>query len=221
LFFESEISKYRKWRSVGLELVNNRIYKGLPKEYILEAAKDLRILKNEIIVFGENDTNYLPDRAIYDIERNGEFWIDQYIKTLGSSLTRKEYKFAEAMKDSFYSLFFINDSEEGKLLHVMDVFSGEKYRIMDINLSQSDMESGFLLSARILSIDGINFASGASCIFRKEHLAELKKNFTELYEKKKNEMSWQKMMRKYSFYFYLMAKKYNKKKVYTDTGTSL
>jgi hypothetical protein len=83
----------------------------------------------------------------------------------------------------------------------MDVFSKKKFFLCDIHMSQT-LKPGLLVSLRIISIDGINFSSGAGCVFENEILNQLMKNFTDLYEKKGHMMSWDEMMFEYNPYFF-------------------
>ena len=72
MFSKSNIPRYKKWRKIGKKL-NDKIIEKIPKEVILQAAKDLRMLgkRNFLIFDSEDETSYLMDRAIYDIKTGG------------------------------------------------------------------------------------------------------------------------------------------------------
>ena len=65
---------------------------------------------------------------------------------------------------------------------------------------------GHLLAARAISLDGITFTSGCACPFPAEYLPQLRDNFVHLFEKKKHQMTWAEMMRRYNPYFFITMK---------------
>jgi len=204
MFFKSDIARYKKWRKIGIQL-NDKIIDKIPKELILQAARDLRMLgKGNVLVFdSEDETSYLMDRAIYDAKIDGKWFIDVYIEQYSKDdcLTNNEKRLLEAMRKSFYSLFIIDEIKHGKGVHLIDVFSEGELFLTDIGFSFT-AKRGLLIATRVISIDDLNFTGGCACVFEKKHLEELKGNFIRLFEKKKGMMSWAEMMRKYSYYFF-------------------
>jgi hypothetical protein len=204
MFFKSDIAKYKKWRKIGIQL-NNKIVDKIGKELIFQTAKDLQLFgKRNILVFdSEDETSYLMDRAIYDVKIGGKWFIEVYIEQYSKDdcLTNDEKRLLQAMRRSFYSLFLVDEIKPGKGVHLADVFSEGKLFLTDIGLSLTAKKS-CLIATRVLSIDDLSFTSGCGCAFDKKHLEELKGNFIHLFEKKKGEMSWAEIMRKYSYYFF-------------------
>ncbi len=204
--FNSNIDRYKKWRRLGMEL-NKKLIKEIPRGVFLEAAENLRMIgKGGIIVSdSEDELSYIMDRAINDIMIEDKRCIELYIDQYGESSTNNEKMLLNAMKDSYYSLFIVEGIIADKGLQLIDVFSNEKLFSLDINLSQT-AEIGYLITSRVISIDNINFTSGCACIFEEKYLKQLKDNFINLFEKKKDTMTWQEMMRKYNPYFFKMMR---------------
>lgn len=202
----TDLKVYNKWRSLGKEMLH-KIIEEIPREVLFEAARDLRMLnKEQVLVFdSEDETAYLMDRMIYDIEWQGKRNIEIYCDKHTESFSEDEWKFLEAMKKAYYSLFTIEGIRVKEGLHLADVFSQVKAFLTDVNLSKT-VEIGHLLSLRVISIDNINFTSGCFCVFENKHLKQLKDNFLNLFESKRHTMTWEEMMRKYNPYFFRMMK---------------
>jgi len=202
LKYQFLINKYKRWRKLGMKL-NHSIEKEIPQDVLLEAAGEFHMLtKDGIIIFDSKDeTAYLMDRIIYDIERDSKRYIEYYLEKYKDSLSDMQKRLLEAMQNSVYSLFIIRDVKAGVGAHITDAFSNERLFLCDINMSQT-VQKGCLISCRIISIDNIHFTSGCACIFKGIHLKLLRDNFINLFEKKKNILTWQQMMRKYNPYFF-------------------
>ena len=210
-----DLRRYKKWRERQVKL-NSKMTKGLSKDILLEAAKDLRMLKNDIIIFdSEYDSSYLNDRAIYDIKVHGKRGVEVFFEKNNEFLSHDEKKLLNAMKDSKYSLFIVEDIRHDQGLYLTDAFSKEKLFLSDINMSYS-IKAGCLLSLRVISLDGINLSSGASCVFENECLKQLMNNFVDLYERKRHMMTWDKMRREYNPYFLKMMKQSDKKITFSN-----
>jgi hypothetical protein len=205
--FHPDIARYKQWRKVGIEIAT-KMTKEIPRGILLEAAGDLGMPRKDLaIVFdSEEEINYVMDRAIQDIERNGKRFIEIYLESHAESLNPDEVKYITALKDAYYSLFVIDDIKKGDGLLLHDVFSEKKIFLADISFS-STAKIGNLLATRIVSLDNLHFTTGASCAFEGKYLDELKSNFVYLFEKKKNTMTQQQIMRKYNPYFFKMMKK--------------
>lgn len=219
MYLRSDVARYKKWRRRGKEL-NRKIVHRVPRELVLQAAKDLGMQgKGDTLIFdSEDETSYLMDRAIYDIKTDGKWFIEVYIDRFSKedSLTRRERRLLQAMKECFYSLFTVEGTEPGRGIYLQDVFSPERRLfLMDINFSHTSRK-GYLFATRVFSIDNLNFTGGSCCIFEHRYLRELKSNFTYLYKKKKRKMSWDEMMRRYSHYFFKKMKAQGRSVYYED-----
>jgi hypothetical protein len=82
-FFHSKNSRYRKWRKLGMHL-NSEIVHGVPKELIGRAAEDLGMKgpRGVLIFDDEDETSFLMDRVIHDLEIDGRRWIEFYIRPI-------------------------------------------------------------------------------------------------------------------------------------------
>ncbi len=204
----SELARYKKWRKIGMKF-NHQIMDQTPKDALLRAAADLRLLrkKDDIIRFdSETDTHFLMDRLVHDVLIDGKRAVEIFRAQNAQRLTDDERTLLDALVDSRYSLFIIQKIQPGQGLHLFDVFSEEKTFLTDVYLSQTAIE-GNLLAARAVSVDGITFTSGCACPFPAEHLQPLKDNFIQLFEKKKHQMTWAEMMRQYNPHFFIAMKR--------------
>ncbi len=202
----SQLQRYKKWREIGKRL-NHQIMKQISKDVIFQAADDFRFLKksNSLRFDSESETHFLMDRAIHDIPMDGGRIIERYLDQNKKILTGDEQKLLDALADAIYSLFIVQRVEAGYGLHLMDVFLDKEIFLVDINLSRTVLE-GHVLATRMVSVDGITFTTGCVCPFPPEYLARLKDNFVRLFEKKKHQMTWAEMMRKYNPYFFIIMK---------------
>lgn len=207
-------NRYKEWRKLGMVL-NSKIIKEIPTDVLVEAGGDLRMLnKNGVVVFGsESEMAYLQDRAIFDIEREGKRSIENFLEKYRDTISLQEKRLLEAMKASVYSFFIVEKIKKGTGADIIDAFCGEKLFLTDINLSMT-LPQGCLSSCRVISIDRLHFTSGCVCVFERKQLNHLKDNFVNLFEKKKDTLSWQEMMRKYNPYFFKTMKQSGKEVVF-------
>jgi len=112
------------------------------------------------------------------------------------------------VENGLLTLFIVDEIKPGRGICLTDAFSPErKIFLTDIGLSYT-AKKGLLIAIRVISIDNLNFTSGGGCMFEGKHLRELKINFIHLFEKKKREMSWTEMMRRYNYYFFKKMKEF-------------
>lgn len=212
----SRLQRYKKWREIGKKL-NHQIMEQIPEDAILQAADDLRLRKkNRGICFdSEIDTHFLMDRVIHDIPVSGKRAIELYRVQNTKTLTSDERKLLDALADSRYSLFIVQRIEEDQGLHLTDAFSNKEIFLVDTHLSRTAVK-GNLLAARAVSLDGLTFTAGCACPFQGEYLPQLKDNFLRLFEKKRHQMTWAEMMRRYNPYFFLTMKQLGMKIAFGD-----
>ena len=202
----SELERYKKWREIGKKL-NHKIMEQASKDTILRAAGDLRLRKDNCIrCHSETDTHFLMDRVIHDILIDRKRAVELYREQNARTLTEDEQTLLDALVDSHYSLFIIQRIQPGRGLHLFDVFSDETIFLTDVNLSHTAIE-GHLLAGRAVSVDGITFTSGCACPFPAKYLPQLKDNFIQLFEKKKQQMTWTEMMRRHNPHFFITMKR--------------
>lgn len=89
-FFDGELKKYKLIRGKSMPLMN-RLSQTLPKELILQAAEDLRMLAKDrrtLRFEDEDETAFLMDRAIHDIPFPTYRWIEQALEKPSNIFSR-------------------------------------------------------------------------------------------------------------------------------------
>ena len=132
-----DIARYKQWRKAEIETVR-KMTEELPREIVLEAANDLGLLKKDstIVFDSEDEMDYVMDRSIHDIERDGKRFIETYLDSHAKTLKPDETKYLTALRDAHYSLFVVDDIEKGQGLLLHDVFSEKKIFLTDISFSK-------------------------------------------------------------------------------------
>jgi hypothetical protein len=137
----------------------------LKGEDFTEAGRRLGILKDDILVFGdEEETNVLMDFALYDLRMNGQSAVEAYQELGGLNSTEKDV--LQAMRASYSSLFKIEAiSVSESILHLRDLLNDRGgIKLIDVAFSQSAVR-GLLLFIRLVPFKDIYMTSGISFIF--------------------------------------------------------
>lgn len=206
--FDSRIRKYKSIRAMGIPLMT-KVGKTLPKELILQAAKDLRMLgKNgkTLIMDAENEVDFLMDRAIHDIPWPKGRWIEQICSQRIADYAPPEQAMLKAQAQAYFSLYEVSAIEAGRGLRLRDLFNGQELLLIDLGLSVT-AEKGGLFATRVVTLEGLSFTSGVGTPFAANDRSKLTENVTALFEKKKTAMTWEQMMRRYAPYFFIEYKK--------------
>jgi hypothetical protein len=157
----AHVNRYLELRQKSKAL-HNAIVSTLDKKLLLDAARELGMLRRKQIVFEcESETDIFMDHCIYDHLRAGRTPIDLYFDQNPPAAGSDEALLAEAMKSAQFSLLTIEAVEPGIGAHVRTPPPVSRFFLTDIALSKT-MVPGEMLIARYIDVEGIVMSSGAS-----------------------------------------------------------
>ena len=174
------IKEYEKIRKMHGEVLGSMMHYYEEGKFIPKANGDysdqlaLSYAKGELTMINadfDTDTKEgnqaLADILVYKVAPNMNCITEEYIN---SRRFRKPEKveFLQCMLDSRIGLFEVAgvDRNEG-YAHLVEVFSGDKYKITDIGLCSNPNPERFYLYTRIITYQGISFNTGLNIIFGK------------------------------------------------------
>jgi hypothetical protein len=190
-----------------------RAAEGLPEGLLLQAGEDLRLLVKGgrfLSADGENDLNFVFDRAIHDIPWPRARWIEQLCDNGTGHYSAEERSFLAGHRDPVFSIYEILGTRGGARVRVRDLLRGGEFDLMDAGLSVT-ARSDRMLATRVISMEGIHFTAGIGMPFSPKHGKELVENFRWLYGQKKDQMKWEEMMRRYASRIYLEYKRHGER----------
>ena len=204
---DSDLRRYKQLRQIGVGLMG-AITRSLPKELILQAARDLRLLdkKGRIVCDTEDETSFIMDRAIHDIPWPEQRFIEIYHQNEAAKLSVDQQAYLRAHIQPVFSLYEVLKVSRGRGVWLVNLFSPEEFFLMDTGLGTT-AEKGCLLAIRVIRLDGICFTSGVSMPFGSEHKERLTSHFTSLAEDKEGAGSWERLMQRHAPYFFIEFKK--------------
>ncbi|MGH7795943.1 MAG: hypothetical protein ACREQ2_13805 [Candidatus Binatia bacterium] len=204
---DSDLKTYKHLRQIGMRLMG-AITRSLPKELILQAARDLRLLdkKGRIVCDTEDETSFIMDRAIHDIPWPEQRYIEIYHQDEGAKLSLDQQAYLEANIQPVFSLYEVLKASRGRGLWLVDLFCPEEFFLMDTGLGTT-AEEGCLLASRVIRLNGICFTSGVTMPFGAEHKKRLTSHFASLAEDKEGAGSWERLMQRHAPYFFIEFKK--------------
>lgn len=207
--FDPNIRKYKSIRAMGVPLMT-AVGETVPRELILQAAKDLRMLRDDgrtVVMDAEDEVVFFMDRAIHDIPWPKERWIEQICNQRLAEYAPREQEMLKAHCRAYFSLHEVMAVHTGRGLTLRDVFDAREFLLTDLALSET-AQKATLLAIRPVTLEGITFTSGVIMPFTAGDTARLAENFTSLFEKKKGAMTWEAMIRRYAGpYFFREYKK--------------
>ena len=200
---DSDLRTYKHLRQIGMHLMS-AITKSLPKELILQAARDLRLLdkKGVIVCDTEDELSFIMDRAIHDIPWPEQRFIEIYHQGEVAKLSLDQQAHLKAHIQPVFSLYEVLKVSRGRGVWLADLFRSQEFFLMDTGLG-STVEEGCLLASRIIHLNGIYFTSGVMMPFGPEHKKRLTNHFASLGEDKEGAGSWERLMRRYAPYFFI------------------
>jgi hypothetical protein len=203
----ADLRRYKHLRQIGMDVLS-AITRSLPKELILQAARDLRLLdkKGRIICDTEDETSFIMDRAIHDIPWPEQRFIEIYYQYEAVKLSVDQQAYLKAHIQPVFSLYEVLKVSRGRGAWLVNLFSPEEFFLMDTGLGTT-AEKGCLLASRVIRLDGIFFTSGVSMPFGAEHKERLTSHFTSLAEDKEGAGSWERLMRRHASDFFIEFKK--------------
>jgi hypothetical protein len=204
---DSDLSKYKHLRRIGMDLMS-AITKSLPKELILQAARDLRLLdkKGVIVCDTEDEMSFIMDRAIHDIPWPEQRFIEIYHQREAAKLSLDQQENLKAHIQPVFSLYEVSKASRGRGVWLLDLFRSQEFFLMDTGLGTT-AEEGWLLASRIIHLNGIYFTSGVSTPFGPEHKKRLTGHFASLEKNEEGAGSWERLMRRHAPYFFIEFKK--------------
>jgi SEC-C motif len=204
---DSDLKKYKHLRRIGMDLMS-AITKSLPKELILQAARDLRLLdkKGVIVCETEDEMSFIMDRAIHDIPWPEQRFIEIYHQREAAKLSLDQQENLNAHIQPVFSLYEVSKASRGRGVWLVDLFRSQEFFLMDTGLGTT-AEEGWLLASRIIHLNGINFTSGVSTPFGPEHKKRFTGHFASLKKNEEGAGSWERLMRRHAPYFFIEFKK--------------
>ena len=204
---DSDLRTYKHLRQIGMNLMG-AITKSLPKELILQAARDLRLLdkKGVIVCDTEDELSFIMDRAIHDIPWPEQRFIEIYYQGEAAKLSLDQQAHLKAHIQPVFSLYEVSKVSRGRGVWLVDLFRSQEFFLMDTGLGTT-AEEGCLLASRIIHLNGIYFTSGVSTPFGFEHKKRLMSHFDSLRQDKEGAGSWERLMRRHAPYFFIEFKK--------------
>jgi hypothetical protein len=158
---------YNEYRRIEVNLINEKIFKLLDRDIILQAAKILDMTdENDNVVFtSESHLGVLMDFVLHEWEIDGESMIQRYIRN-NKPENETEKKLLEAHASSYTSFFrMVNIARDKHMVILKDIFNQDRnIKIIDESLSDT-ANMDILVFARILKLPELNMATGASLIF--------------------------------------------------------
>ena len=203
----SDLRTYKHLRQIGMSLMTT-VSKSLPRELILQAARDLRLLdkKQTIVCDTEDEFSFIMDRAIHDIPWPKQRWIEIYYQDEAAKLSLDQQAYLKAHMQPVFSLYEVSKVSRGRGAWVVDLFRPKEFFLMDTGLGTT-AEEGWLLASRIIHLNGVYFTSGVSTPFGPEHKKRLTSHFASLGQEKEVPGSWERLMRHHAPYFFIEFKK--------------
>ena len=204
---DSDLRTYKHLRQIGMQLMS-AVVKSLPKELILQAARDLRLLdkKGAIVCDTEDELSFIMDRAIHDIPWPEQRFIEIYHQGEAAELSLDQQARLKAHIQPVFSLYEVSKVSRGRGVWLVDLFRSQEFFLMDTGLGTT-AEEGCLLASRIIHLNGIYFTSGVSTPFGFEHKKRLMSHFDSLRQDKEGAGSWERLMRRHAPYFFIEFKK--------------
>lgn len=181
---------------------------GIPDDLLMAAAGDLRLLANDrrhLSANGEEDVNFILDRAIHDIAWPRARWIELLCDGEVGSFPAEDHAYLAAHREPVFSLYEVLETRGSARVRLRDLLRGGDLWLMDAGMNFSS-RPGQLIAIRVIAREGMNFTSGVAIPLNPEQKKHLVDNFTWLYDQKKSKMTWDQMMRRYAPRFYLEYK---------------
>ncbi|MEK7400221.1 MAG: hypothetical protein AAB116_25025 [Candidatus Poribacteria bacterium] len=206
-----KIQRYKELRESGRPLAS-KIMDAMPKRFIDNMAKEMNILVKGVLVFdSEDEMGFLFDRLIFDFIWDGKNAVEHFEAENKSELSEDERKHLNAMKEARFSLFEVVGRNFGMSVYLSDLLSGillsSRTELTDINMSKT-FSVGSLLATRIVRIEDICMATGASYPFLPIHKDTLISGIKKIQTTKNGKVNDFDISRDYGLYFYRQHRKF-------------
>ncbi len=202
---DSDLRTYEHLRQIGM-LLMTAVSKSLPRELILQAASDLRLLDRKRTIVCDTEDEFSFDRAIHDIPWPKQRWIEIYYQDEAAKLSLDQQAYLKAHNQPVFSLYEVSKVFHGRGAWLVDLFRPKEFFLMDTGLGTT-AEEEWLLASRIIHLNGVYFTSGVSMPFGPEHKKRLMSYFASLGQDKEGAESWERLMRRHASDFFIEFKK--------------
>ena len=166
------LAKYKRMRSVGLEL-NNALLKLVPRKAIEIAGRKLGLWQDGVLVFDiEEHSCVLMDYAIHDCFQDGRNAVERYLVRQPPGAGTDTQAVLEGMRRAFFSIFRVEKVVSGVGAHVLDILGDRRYFLADVGIGGSAYEALTLVS-RVLPFEDFIMTSGAALPADEEAVASI------------------------------------------------
>src|SRR4030042_1215390 len=116
------VARYKRYREFTSKLQSHTLNKYLSKQAIHICGKKLGIMRNDTLVFGQEDEVCIfMDYCFYDYRQKGINAVGQYMADSHLDPGSDEYTAVRAMSESFYTLVQVQDVLPGVGVRVSDL----------------------------------------------------------------------------------------------------
>src|SRR5262245_16993481 len=155
------VARYQQLRKVGME-VSHALTGRLSKEMLHEGARDLGMLRNDILVFdGEGEMAILMDHCIHDLYQQGQNTAEKYLDEAPYPPGSDQALLLQGTADACYAILEVESVEPGVGVRVRDLARDPHFLLIDIGFSHS-CRPGWLLATRLIVAEGIAMTGGAA-----------------------------------------------------------
>jgi len=171
---DNRIQRYKKYRSEGQEL-NEKLLDTLTDDELMESGRFLGMTEEEggeevLYHEGEMDMAIQSDYAIHEFEHDGTTALERFYQAERWS-TETEREILEALRESYTSLFAIEDVHPDERVLVLHDVLGEgksPIELTDLKLSQT-AGTDALIFFRPVPLPEMNITSGFVLPFESEY----------------------------------------------------
>lgn len=172
------LDTYIKYRKLGRKLNNKIIDSCLTREILNEAGESLGILKDNTMIFdNEDESHFLMDFALYECKSGGKNVLKNYIEKIGGK-NEDEKILLKGLENSYTSLFEVSDINPNEFSLVLrdELIKKENIVLIDRGFSLTG-KKGMLIFARVIPIEDFFMTSGAAFAFNPQHEKTLLEEF--------------------------------------------
>ena len=221
--FDPDLRKYQRLRKIGTPLMTEIALMELPKALIRKAAEDFRMMGKDqrtIVMEHEGESVFIMDRIIHDLPCPVKRWIEVICDEHLAKYSPEQQEYLKAHRDPVFSLYEVTGVRNGKGVALRDAFNGKDLFLIDRGFGTT-ASAGLLLATRVITLEGLHFTAGVAWPFSGDAKSELVQNFRWLFEKKKDQMSWDLTMRQYAApYFFRQFRKQGRPVMFLPAATS-
>ena len=153
------LDRYKHLRNVGRDL-NSALIKQIPRTAISECGKKLKLIRGKVFVVGnESEFEILFDYCLYNYRRKNKNTIERYLENYPPPPLSDEMILLQAMVQSYYSLFVVEDIHAGKGATLRDMLRDKLILLMDMGMGEST-RIGMVFAGRVLPLTDFYMTSG-------------------------------------------------------------